>query len=100
VIIVVGIIKSKLCYFRTWSDREIRTLLTRLYDIPLNYARVVKFENDIVNCSKDLSEELSDINIPTPPYERYQDSKLVIYSLVQKLQFVACLEFSIQITLS
>jgi len=64
--------------FRTWSDREIRTLLTRLYDLPLSYARVIKFENDIMNCSKGLPEELSRINVPTPSYERYQDSKLVI----------------------
>ncbi|PSN30812.1 hypothetical protein C0J52_26045 [Blattella germanica] len=60
----------------TWSDREIRTLLTRCFELPLNYARVVKFESDITNCSKDLPEE---INISTPPYERYQDSKLVRY---------------------
>ncbi|XP_023723250.1 N-acetylglucosamine-1-phosphotransferase subunits alpha/beta isoform X7 [Cryptotermes secundus] len=64
----------------TWSDREIRTLLTRSYDLPLNYARVVKFENDIVNCSKELSEELSNVNVPTPPYERYQDSNLPVVS--------------------
>ncbi|XP_021926152.1 N-acetylglucosamine-1-phosphotransferase subunits alpha/beta isoform X2 [Zootermopsis nevadensis] len=64
----------------TWSDREIRTLLTRLYDLPLRYAGVVKFENDIINCSKELSEELSSINISTPPYERYLDSKLPVVS--------------------
>jgi hypothetical protein len=80
-IIILGI-NQNFVDFRTWSDREIRTLLTRSYDLPLNYARVVKFENDIINCSKELSEELSSINIPTPPYERYQDSKLVISSLV------------------
>ncbi|PSN30517.1 hypothetical protein C0J52_26582, partial [Blattella germanica] len=61
----------------TWSDREIRTLLTRCFELPLNYARVVKFESDITNCSKDLPEE---INISTPPYERYQDSKLPVVS--------------------
>jgi hypothetical protein len=72
-----GIIKHSV-NFRTWSDREIRTLLTRSYDLPLSYARVIKFENDIMNCSKELLEELSRINIPTPPYERYQDSKLVM----------------------
>lgn len=73
----LGIIKHSV-NFRTWSDREIRTLLTRSYDLPLSYARVIKFENDIMNCSKGLPEELSRINIPTPSYERYQDSKLVI----------------------
>ncbi|GFG35565.1 hypothetical protein Cfor_07589 [Coptotermes formosanus] len=64
----------------TWSDREIRTLLTRSYDLPLSYARVIRFENDIMNCSKELPEEVSRINIPTPPYERYQDSKLPVVS--------------------
>jgi hypothetical protein len=47
---------------------------------------VVKFENDIINCSKELSEELSSIHVSTPPYERYQDSQLVSYSLL----FQAC----------
>ncbi|KAJ4439262.1 hypothetical protein ANN_07382 [Periplaneta americana] len=64
----------------TWSDREIRTLLTRSYELPLSYARVVKFENDIMNCSRDLPQELTNILIPTPPYERYQDSKLPVVS--------------------
>jgi hypothetical protein len=73
----LGIIKLSV-NFRTWSDREIRTLLTRAYDLPLSFARVLKFENDIMNCSKGLPEELLRINIPTPSYERYQDSKLVI----------------------
>jgi hypothetical protein len=90
IIITLGIIKLNIVDFRTWSDREIRTLLTRLYDLPLRYTRVVKFENDIINCSKDLLEDLSRINISTPPYERYLDSKLVSYSLLCKLLFGIC----------
>ncbi|GFR22148.1 hypothetical protein TNCT_294681 [Trichonephila clavata] len=35
----------------TWSDREIRTVLTRLYDLPLDFSTVAGFEQIITNCS-------------------------------------------------
>ncbi|KAL0122045.1 hypothetical protein PUN28_007081 [Cardiocondyla obscurior] len=62
---------------RTWSDREIRTLLSRLYPLPLDYNLVMEFENEIINCSRrtDLPEA---VNVPSG--ERYLDSTLPIVS--------------------
>ncbi|KAJ8980378.1 hypothetical protein NQ317_009372 [Molorchus minor] len=59
-------------YSGTWSDREIRTLLTNLYELPLSYAIVDHFEALLLNCS--VTGELPEVS--TPPYERYIDSKL------------------------
>lgn len=41
---------------RILSDREIRTLATRLYELPLDLATLTKLEFTFVNCSKTLSE--------------------------------------------
>lgn len=61
-------------FFRTWSDREIRTLLSRLYPLPLDYNLVMEFENAITNCSRRVNlPEIVDV----PPGERYLDSTLV-----------------------
>ena len=62
----------------TWSDREIRTLLTRIHHLPLYLETVRDFETEILNCSKDLPKSLSDV--PAPPYERYYDSQLPVVS--------------------
>ncbi|XP_070153413.1 N-acetylglucosamine-1-phosphotransferase subunits alpha/beta isoform X2 [Polyergus mexicanus] len=62
---------------RTLSDREIRTLLSRLYPLPLDYNLVMEFENAITNCSHDII--LSQI-IDVPPGERYLDSTLPVVS--------------------
>lgn len=59
----------------TWSDREIRTVLTKLYELPLSYTIVDHFESLLANCSKNGYEEQSPV---TPEYERYIDSKLVL----------------------
>ncbi|XP_012527636.1 N-acetylglucosamine-1-phosphotransferase subunits alpha/beta [Monomorium pharaonis] len=62
---------------RTWSDREIRTLLSRLYPLPLDYNLVMEFESEIINCSRRLNvPEIVDV----PPGERYLDSTLPIVS--------------------
>ncbi|XP_076687150.1 N-acetylglucosamine-1-phosphate transferase subunits alpha and beta [Andrena cerasifolii] len=61
----------------TWSDREIRTLLSRLYPLPLDYSLVVEFENAITNCSNFM--KISKISHP-PVGERYLDSSLPIVS--------------------
>ncbi|XP_054001470.1 N-acetylglucosamine-1-phosphotransferase subunits alpha/beta [Hylaeus anthracinus] len=61
----------------TWSDREIRTLLSRLYPLPLDYSLVVEFENSITNCSNHV--KMSKISNP-PQGERYLDSSLPIVS--------------------
>ncbi|KAL1502705.1 hypothetical protein ABEB36_007812 [Hypothenemus hampei] len=57
---------------RTWSDREIRNLLTKIYELPLSYEIVDHFEEFLVNCSE-LKKYPGHV---TPPYERYIDSKL------------------------
>ncbi|XP_077270789.1 N-acetylglucosamine-1-phosphate transferase subunits alpha and beta isoform X1 [Temnothorax americanus] len=62
---------------RTWSDREIRTLLSRLYPLPLDYNLVMEFESEIINCSRRIN--LPDI-IDVPPGERYLDSTLPVVS--------------------
>ncbi|KAJ8668162.1 hypothetical protein QAD02_009825 [Eretmocerus hayati] len=61
---------------RTWSDREIRTLLTRIYPLPLDYALVVEFERAIINCSQHIKS--SDDQIHPPAGERYLDSTLPV----------------------
>lgn len=65
-------------FFSTWSDREIRTLLTRLHPLPLDYSFVVDFEKAITNCSRviDLRNTLTS---SPPPGERYLDSSLVTF---------------------
>ncbi|XP_015586820.1 N-acetylglucosamine-1-phosphotransferase subunits alpha/beta [Cephus cinctus] len=59
----------------TWSDREIRTLLSRLYPLPLDYSLVVEFENIISNCSHNI--ELIE-TVESPSGERYLDSTLPV----------------------
>lgn len=69
----------------TWSDREIRTLMTRLYPAPLNPHHLLQFEDFVLNCARKMpSTEATPINVPTPMYERYQDSPLptVTWNLV------------------
>nr|XP_012221033.1 PREDICTED: N-acetylglucosamine-1-phosphotransferase subunits alpha/beta [Linepithema humile] len=62
---------------RTWSDREIRTLLTRLYPLPLDYNLVMEFESAITNCSHRANlPEIVDV----PLGERYLDSALPLVS--------------------
>lgn len=57
----------------TWSDREIRTLLTKLYELPLTYQIVEHFESVLTNCT----ENSKYVEVSTPEYERYIDSRLV-----------------------
>ncbi|CAK9816071.1 N-acetylglucosamine-1-phosphotransferase subunits alpha/beta [Anthophora quadrimaculata] len=72
----------------TWSDREIRTILSRLYPLPLDYSLVVEFENAITNCSNHV--KLADV-LNAPPGERYLDSSLPIVTkeLITKCESVA-----------
>ncbi|CAH1107574.1 unnamed protein product [Psylliodes chrysocephalus] len=73
----------------TWSDREIRTLLTQLYELPLSYGTVDNFESKLLECSKYGSYQ----NVPVPPYERYIDSKLPVISkyLVKDCHYISTL---------
>ncbi|KAK8386699.1 hypothetical protein O3P69_017869 [Scylla paramamosain] len=61
----------------TLSDREIRTLLASLHDLPLHYNIVHEFHMLVKNCS--AAHRTKDI--PTPVYERYADSDLPTLSL-------------------
>ncbi|XP_018363919.1 PREDICTED: N-acetylglucosamine-1-phosphotransferase subunits alpha/beta isoform X3 [Trachymyrmex cornetzi] len=63
--------------FDTDKSREIRTLLSRLYPLPLDYNLVMEFESEIINCSHRIN--LPKI-IKIPPGERYLDSTLPVVS--------------------
>lgn len=56
---------------RTWSDREIRTIMAQLYRLPLTKDSVSHFEGMLSKCMEGLPTS------PQPPYERYLDSNLV-----------------------
>ncbi|XP_045104372.1 N-acetylglucosamine-1-phosphotransferase subunits alpha/beta-like [Portunus trituberculatus] len=61
----------------TLSDREIRTLLASLHDLPLHYNIVHEFHMLVKNCSAAHHTR----EVPTPVYERYADSDLPTVSL-------------------
>ncbi|XP_018315393.1 N-acetylglucosamine-1-phosphotransferase subunits alpha/beta isoform X3 [Mycetomoellerius zeteki] len=63
--------------FDTDKSREIRTLLSRLYPLPLDYNLVMEFESEIINCSHRMN--LPKI-VEIPPGERYLDSTLPVVS--------------------
>ncbi|XP_035209281.1 N-acetylglucosamine-1-phosphotransferase subunits alpha/beta-like isoform X2 [Stegodyphus dumicola] len=69
----------------TWSDREIRTVLTRLYELPLDFSLVAGFEQMILNCS--LTNPPPTVESIILHNERYYDSKL---PLVTKSLISSC----------
>ncbi|XP_074026778.1 N-acetylglucosamine-1-phosphate transferase subunits alpha and beta isoform X1 [Leptinotarsa decemlineata] len=76
----------------TWSDREIRTLLTKLYELPLSYASIDHFEELLRNCSQNgINPE-----VPTPPFERYIDSKLPTISKILVKSCISLTEILVQ----
>ncbi|KAF4518392.1 hypothetical protein B566_EDAN010484 [Ephemera danica] len=79
---------------RTWSDREIRTLLTQLHDLPLSFSTVTNFEMQIINCSHQLPKQLYE-GVSVPPYERYIDSKMPV---VTRELVVQCMDVAAQLT--
>ncbi|XP_011302956.1 N-acetylglucosamine-1-phosphotransferase subunits alpha/beta [Fopius arisanus] len=72
----------------TWSDREIRTLLSRMHPLPLDYSFVLQFENSIKNCSEKMKLESPP---EVPPGERYLDSSLPIVTreLIIRCEIIA-----------
>lgn len=57
----------------TWSDREIRTLVTRLFDLPMETANSRQVEEHLAECARNFTPAI----VPsTPSYERYLESKL------------------------
>lgn len=57
----------------TWSDREIRTLVTHLFDLPVDLANTQQVERLLAECAHNFTPASVP---PTPAYERYADSKL------------------------
>ncbi|XP_050093611.1 N-acetylglucosamine-1-phosphotransferase subunits alpha/beta [Anopheles aquasalis] len=67
----------------TWSDREIRTLLAKVYSLPLDWSAVRFFEEVVTNCSLQqnnylpLEHQQDQRRVyPTLVYERYEDSTI------------------------
>ncbi|XP_033154779.1 N-acetylglucosamine-1-phosphotransferase subunits alpha/beta [Drosophila mauritiana] len=62
----------------TWSDREVRTFLTRIYQPPLDWSAMRYFEEVIQNCTRNLGMHLKadTVEHSTLVYERYEDSNL------------------------
>ncbi|KAH8371677.1 hypothetical protein KR093_008432 [Drosophila rubida] len=62
----------------TWSDREVRTLLARIYSLPLDWSAMRFFEVIVQNCSASMGhqEKANTIVHSTLVYERYEDSNL------------------------
>ena len=59
----------------SWSDREIRTLLTRIHSLPLLSSDVQEFHDFIIHCHANLTIQDPNPN-DYPPYERYYQSDL------------------------
>lgn len=70
----------------SWSDREIRTLLSQMYSLPLSWTSIQHFERIVSNCSGLYTATSSgakvhnQIPFPTLHYERYLDSNIVSIS--------------------
>ncbi|XP_038131478.1 N-acetylglucosamine-1-phosphotransferase subunits alpha/beta [Cyprinodon tularosa] len=55
------------------SDREIRTLATRIHELPLNLQDLTGLEQMLINCSKTLPTELTRLHLVSPTQETYFD---------------------------
>ncbi|XP_030385915.1 N-acetylglucosamine-1-phosphotransferase subunits alpha/beta [Scaptodrosophila lebanonensis] len=62
----------------TWSDREVRTCLTRMYQPPLDWSAMRYFEEVVHNCTRSLGlhSPTNTVVHSTLVYERYEDSNL------------------------
>ncbi|XP_077565741.1 N-acetylglucosamine-1-phosphotransferase subunits alpha/beta [Stigmatopora nigra] len=58
------------------SDREIRTLATRLHDLPLSLQDLTSLEQMLINCSKMLPRNLSQLHLVNPTQESYYDHSM------------------------
>ncbi|XP_048356712.1 N-acetylglucosamine-1-phosphotransferase subunits alpha/beta isoform X2 [Sphaerodactylus townsendi] len=58
------------------SDREIRTLATRIHELPLSLQDLTSLEQMLINCSKSLPVNITHINIIPPTQEAYYDPNL------------------------
>ncbi|XP_054974186.1 N-acetylglucosamine-1-phosphotransferase subunits alpha/beta [Sorex araneus] len=58
------------------SDREIRTLATRIHDLPLSLQDLTGLEHMLINCSKTLPSNITQLNNIPPTQEAYYDPNL------------------------
>uniref|UniRef100_A0A8I5NC75 N-acetylglucosamine-1-phosphate transferase subunits alpha and beta n=1 Tax=Papio anubis TaxID=9555 RepID=A0A8I5NC75_PAPAN len=58
------------------SDREIRTLATRIHELPLSLQDLTGLEHMLINCSKMLPADITQLNNIPPTQEAYYDPNL------------------------
>ncbi|XP_037369675.1 N-acetylglucosamine-1-phosphotransferase subunits alpha/beta [Talpa occidentalis] len=58
------------------SDREIRTLATRIHDLPLSLQDLTGLEHMLINCSKMLPPNITQLHNIPPTQEAYYDPNL------------------------
>uniref|UniRef100_A0A8C7I423 N-acetylglucosamine-1-phosphotransferase subunits alpha/beta n=1 Tax=Oncorhynchus kisutch TaxID=8019 RepID=A0A8C7I423_ONCKI len=58
------------------SDREIRTLATRIHELPLNLQDLTGLEQLLINCSKTLPTNLTQLHIVSPTQEAYYEASM------------------------
>ncbi|KAL2309332.1 hypothetical protein Nmel_005526 [Mimus melanotis] len=58
------------------SDREIRTLATRIHELPLSLQDLTGLEQMLINCSKTLPANITQIHVIPPTQEAYYDPNL------------------------
>ncbi|XP_025939692.1 N-acetylglucosamine-1-phosphotransferase subunits alpha/beta isoform X8 [Apteryx rowi] len=58
------------------SDREIRTLATRIHELPLSLQDLTGLEQMLINCSKTLPANITRIDVIPPTQEAYYDPNL------------------------
>ncbi|KAM3587973.1 uncharacterized protein V6R79_017937 [Siganus canaliculatus] len=58
------------------SDREIRTLATRIHDLPLSLQDLTGLEQMLINCSKTLPSNLTQLHLVSPTQEAYYDPSM------------------------
>ncbi|CAL8318384.1 unnamed protein product [Lota lota] len=58
------------------SDREIRTLATRVHELPLSLQDLTSLEQMLINCSKTLPSNLTQLDVVSPSQESYYDPSM------------------------
>jgi len=68
---------------RVLSDREIRTLATRLFDPPLDLQTLTQLETKLANCSKYAAD---DPNLANLKEEKYYENIMVMMMMMMMMQ--------------
>uniref|UniRef100_A0A8C5DXN8 N-acetylglucosamine-1-phosphotransferase subunits alpha/beta n=1 Tax=Gouania willdenowi TaxID=441366 RepID=A0A8C5DXN8_GOUWI len=58
------------------SDREIRTLATRIHELPLSLQDLTGLEQMLINCSKTLPSNVTQLHLVSPTQESYYDPSM------------------------